>query len=58
MQSKSEIRQQDIETHSKPALNILSMAFKEIELGEKINPKKLTAIQRNRMAIQFLDMND
>ena len=45
---------------SKPALNMIGMAFSEIDYEERSNPKKprLTTIQRNRMAINFLEMND
>lgn len=50
----------EIAVNSKPALDILDMAFKEIEDVERVGGarQKLTTIQKNRMAISFLEMND
>lgn len=50
----------EITEASKPALKVLMEAFKEIDVEESTNSKKpkLTTIQRNRMAVNFLEMMD
>jgi hypothetical protein len=50
----------EIELCSRSALQSIEQAFKEMDNEEQTNPnqKKLTSIQRNRMAINFLEMND
>lgn len=50
----------DIVKSSAPALNMIGMAFKEIDYEEYSNPKakRLSTIQRNRMALSFLEMNN
>eukprot|EP00347_Sterkiella_histriomuscorum_P021222 403334774 len=49
-----------VELCSKTALYNIDSAFKEIDYEEQINPnqKKLTSLQRNRMALSFMDMNE
>lgn len=50
----------EIELCSRTALHNIEEAFKEIDNEEQTHPsqKKLTSIQRNRMAINFLEMNE
>ncbi len=50
----------EIELCSRTALHNIEEAFKEIDNEELTNPsqRKLTSIQRNRMAINYLEMNE
>lgn len=54
------ILEKEINDAAGPALRMLDSAFREIDLEEKTNAKKpkLTTIQRNRMAMNYLCMND
>lgn len=50
----------EIEEGGKAAIKLLQDAFYEIDREESTNSKKtkLTSIQRNRMAVNYLEMND